>query len=151
MGDVGLTGIRVRLRVPGKSVKDLPELRGKDAKDSFRRRVAVTEEIKIARAAERLVEPRHQQYGPFQNETVGVTGLREPIEQALDRIVRQDQIEIQPLLLSYPKEACPNRGPDILGFLSHLRSAPRDTAGQPWPRHHAPHAELSRQGLPFAA
>ena len=81
----------------------------------------MTEEIKIARAAERLVEPRHQQYGPFQNETVGVAGLREPVEQPLDGIVRQDQIEIQALLLADPKEAGPNGGTDVPHLPSHLR------------------------------
>ena len=81
----------------------------------------MAEEIKIARAAERLVEPRHQQNGPLQNEMVGVAGSREPVEQALDGIVRQDQIEIQALLLADPKEAGPNRRPDVLDLLSHLQ------------------------------
>ena len=89
--------------------------------DSFRCRIAVTQEIEIARAAKRLVEPRHQQHRPFQNETVGVAGLREPVEQALDRIVRQDQIEILALLLADPKEAGANRGPDIPDLPSHSR------------------------------
>ena len=49
-----------------------------DIEDSFRCRIAVTQEIEIPRASKRLVEPRHQQHGPFQNETVGVAGLRQP-------------------------------------------------------------------------
>ena len=81
----------------------------------------MTEKIKIARNPERLIEPRHQQNGSLQNETVGVAGLRQPVEQALNGIVRQDQIEIQALLLTDPKEAGPNRRPDVLDLLRHLR------------------------------
>ena len=80
---------------------------------------AVTQEIEIARAAKRLFEPRQQQHGTLEDETVGVSGLREAIEQALNRIVREDQIEILALLLADPKEAGPNRGPDVLERLRH--------------------------------
>ena len=92
-----------------------------DAEDSLCCRIAVTEEIKIARISKRLIEPRHQQHGPFQNKTVAVAGLREPIERALDRIVREDQVEIQALLLADREEASPNRGPDVLDLLRHWR------------------------------
>ena len=92
-----------------------------DVQHNLRCRIAVTQEIEITRAAKRLIKPRHQQNGSFQNETVGVAGLREPVEQALDGIVRQDQIEIQALLLADPKEARPNGGTDVPDLPSHLR------------------------------
>ena len=95
----------------------LPE----DVEDSVRSRIAITQEIEIARAAKRLIEPRHQQHGAFQYETVGVSGLREAIEQALDCIVREDQIEILALLLTDSEETGPNRGADVLDSLRHWR------------------------------
>lgn len=78
-------------------------------------------QINIPRASKRLLEPHQQQHGPLQYEPLGVLGLREPVEQTLDCIVRQDQIEIQAPLLAYRKEPGPNRGPDVLDPLSHLR------------------------------
>ena len=98
-------------------VENLPE----DIQDSFRCRISVTEEIEIARAAKGLFEPCHQQHGALQDEAVGVAGLRETVKQALDRIVREDQIEILALLLADPEEAGPNRGPDVLYRLRHWR------------------------------
>ena len=77
----------------------LPE----DIQDSVRCRIAVAEEIEIVRPAKQLIEPRLQQHGVLENETVGVSGLREAIEQTLDRKVCEDQIEILALLLADPE------------------------------------------------
>ena len=95
----------------------LPEYCSEHVKDSVRCRIAVTREIQIACAAGRLIEPCCQQHGPLQHETVGVRGLREPVEEALDRIVRQDQIEVLTLLLADSEEASPDRGPDTILIL----------------------------------
>ena len=95
----------------------LPE----DVQNSVRRRIAVGQKIEIARAAKRLIEPCHQQHGTLENETIGVSRLREAIEQALDRIVCEDQVEILALLLADPEETGPNRGPDVPDLPRHWR------------------------------
>ena len=83
-----------------------------DVQNSVRRRIAVTQEIKIARPAQRFVEPRQQQHGALEYETIGVSGLRETIEQALDRIMCQDEVEILALFLADPEKTGSNRDPD---------------------------------------
>ena len=40
-----------------------------------------------------------------------MTRLREPVEQAFDRVVSQDQLEVLVLLFADRKKAGPNRGP----------------------------------------
>ena len=50
-----------------------------------------------------------------------MSGLREAIEQALDRIVREDQIEIPALLPADPEETGANRGADVPDCLRHWR------------------------------
>ena len=50
-----------------------------------------------------------------------MSGLREAIEQALDRIMCEDEVKILAVLLADPDETGPNLGPDVLYLPRHWR------------------------------
>lgn len=91
---------------------------GEDSKNAIGVGVAVSHQVQIARGPERHVEPRRHKHSAFENEAVAKAASAETIEEALDRVARQNEIE---RLLAFPgegKKTCAHRAPMLMIVLA---------------------------------
>ncbi len=63
----------------------------------------------------RFAAPRMEEYRPFENEAVSMWRSGQPVEQALENVVRQDELKLLGAPASELVEALPDRRGDVAG------------------------------------
>ncbi len=66
----------------------------KKRSDAFRRCLPIPQQVQVLGWPMKMPYPGHEEQGAFQDELIGVSGLRESVEQSLECKLCQEQIEI---------------------------------------------------------
>jgi hypothetical protein len=96
---------------------------GEDLADPVLARIANTEQVDVARGAMRMAGPQREQRRAFEDEAPLVSGLRQPVEQALVRIPGEQELEVVAMLAGEVKQPRTNRRADVFRRLRHASAS----------------------------
>lgn len=99
-----------------------PDHLGKQAADPVLARIPDTEQIDVTRRAMGMPGPEREQRCALENEAPVMPGLRQPVQQTLVRVPREQKLKVITAFASEVKQPCSNRGPDVLGS-RHTRAS----------------------------
>ena len=72
-----------------------------------------TEQVKISRGAMRTAFPQEEEHGAFEEKGLPVTGYRDAVKEALDRVADFDEVVIRPCGASVVEKPLTDRSGDI--------------------------------------
>ena len=88
------------------------------------RRVPETKQVHVARRPVWLIEPSGEQHRTLQHEALAVWGETQPVQQALQRIAREQQLHRLAARMRQVQQALAYRGADVARAIRHRWSVP---------------------------